>query len=221
MEVSCLTGTFSTGNAMLADITKPKIPHQRQRASGNWENFNSSLAKMIDQSQFKDSIQFEQDSVTIEFRNSTQLQHTNIMFDEVSSKPSLQQVLTDVQVKAIGSNQSWLKQRFKINSGACGNLMPVSMYRVLYKWKPIANTVIHAVSLLDYNKQEIRQLGTCNVIARFGYTSKCNHFYVVSERLKPIIGVGDALALKLTSFHCPIYVLWHSTYDLTDSIDSI
>ena len=47
------------------------------------------------------------------------------------------------------------------------------------------------------------------------------HFYVVPDRLKPIIGVSDALALGLTSFHCPIFNNWHSTHDLTDSIDSI
>ena len=36
------------------------------------------------------------------------------------------------------------------------------------------------------------------------------HFYVVPDRLKPIIGVSDTLALGLTSFHCPIYNDWQS-----------
>ena len=44
-------------------------------------------------------------------------------------------------------------------------------------------------------------------------------FYVVSDKLKPILGMGDALALGLTSFHCPIYTDWQS--DLTNSVDSI
>ena len=44
-------------------------------------------------------------------------------------------------------------------------------------------------------------------------------FYVVSYKLKPIIGVSDALALGLTSFHCPIYTDWQS--NLTNSADSI
>ena len=47
------------------------------------------------------------------------------------------------------------------------------------------------------------------------------HFYIVPDRLKPILGVGDALALGLTSFHCPIYEDWQSNYNLTDSVDSI
>ena len=42
---------------------------------------------------------------------------------------------------------------------------------------------------------------------------------IVPDRLKPIIGVSDALALGLTSFHCPIFNEWQS--NLTNSVDSI
>ena len=45
-------------------------------------------------------------------------------------------------------------------------------------------------------------------------------FYIVPDRLKPILGVGDALALGLTSFHCPIYEDWQSNCDLINSVDS-
>ena len=71
--------------------------------------------------------------------------------------------------------------------------------------------------LLDYNKQEIKQLSTCHVSVKFRSTVKHVNFYIVPDRLKPIIGVSDALALGLTSFHRPIYNDWQSThtYDLT------
>ena len=46
-------------------------------------------------------------------------------------------------------------------------------------------------------------------------------FYIVPDRLKPILGVGDALVLCLTHFHCPIYEDWQSNCDLTNSVDSI
>ena len=36
------------------------------------------------------------------------------------------------------------------------------------------------------------------------------HFYVIPDRLKPIIGVSDALALGLTLFYCPMYNDWQS-----------
>ena len=124
--------------------------------------------------------------------------------------------------------------------------------------------------LLDYNRQEIKQLGPCHVSVKFRSTVKCVHcgmyiplsddkhqmvkdsskkctgqcgcnsnpvamlphatvvfsmqpfnFYIVPDRLKPILGVGDALTLGLTSFHCPIYKDWQSNCDLTNSVDSI
>ena len=89
----------------------------------------------INQSKFDDSVQFEDydyDSSTIQFR--TQLRHSNVMFDEISSTPALQRVLTNVHIKAIGigSQSSWLKCRFKIDRGACGNLMPLNMFKLLY-----------------------------------------------------------------------------------------
>ena len=144
------------------------------------------------------------------------------MFDEISASASLQRVLTDVHVKSIGLGQShWLKERFKIDSGACGNLMPLGMYKSLYSKEPSASTIDHSVHLLDYNKQEIEQLGTCKVLVRFRTITKPVYFYVVSDRLKPIIGVSDALSLRLTSFHCPVYNNWHDKQDLSQSIDSI
>ena len=79
------------------------------------------------------------------------------------------------------------------------------------------------VHLLDYNKHKIKQLGTCKVLVRFGSITKPVHFYVVSDRLKPILGVSDALNLKLTTFHCPVYNNWHDKQktDLTSNVDSI
>ena len=47
------------------------------------------------------------------------------------------------------------------------------------------------------------------------------HFYIVPDRLKTILGVGDALAFGLTSFHCLIYEDLQSNCDLTNSVDSI
>ena len=60
-------------------------------------------------------------------------------------------------------------QRFKIDSGACGNLMPVHMFKLLYKRAPSAISVNCAVCLLDYYKKEIKQLGTCDVNGKYLY----------------------------------------------------
>ena len=192
------------------------------RSSSQNNRFSSRDVHEIDQSQFDDSIQFKQDLITIQFVMASQTRHTNVMFDEISSIPSLQGVLTNVQVKPIGINQLyWTKKCFKIDSGACGNLMPLSMYMSMYNHVPSATSVNSAVHLLDYNKREIKQLGTCVVSAKYRSNVKQVPFYVVSDKLKPILGVSDALALGLTSFHCPIYTDWQSGSVLTISVDSI
>ena len=99
------------------------------------------------------------------------------MFDEISTSASLQRVLTDGHIKSIGVGKShWLKERFKIDSGACGNLMPLGMYKSLYSKEPSASTINHSACLLDYNKQEIKQLGTCKVLVRFRTITKPVHF---------------------------------------------
>ena len=132
------------------------------------------------------------------------------MFYEISASASLR-VLTNVHVQSIGVDQLyWLKERFKIDSGTCDNLMSLGMYKSLYSKEPSASTINHSVSLFDYNKQEIKQLGTCKVLVRFRTITKPVHFYVVSDRCKPIIGEGDALSLRLTSFHCSVYNKQHA-----------
>ena len=111
----------------------------------------------MDQSQSDDAPQSEQDSVTIEFNHASQWRHSSIMFDEISTAPSLQHVLTDLHVKPIGVSQSdWLKECFKVDSGACDNLMPLGMYKLLYSKEPLISTINHSVHLLDYNKQGIK-----------------------------------------------------------------
>ena len=101
--------------------------------------------------------------------------------------------------------------------------MPLGMYKLLYSKVPLVSTINHSVHLLGYNKQEMKQLGTFKVLVRFGTITKPVHFYIVSDRLKPIIGVSDALNLGLTSFYCPVYNNWHNRQkiDLTPSVDSI
>ena len=81
-----------------------KSPGSNVRSSSQSNRYSHCNVHEIDQSQFDDSVQFEQDSITIQFK--TQTRHTSVMFDEISSTPSLQRVLTDVYVKPIGISQS-------------------------------------------------------------------------------------------------------------------
>ena len=85
------------------------------------------------------------------------------------------------------------------------------MYKSLYSKEPLPSTINHSVHLLDYNKQEIKQLGTCKVLVRSSTTTKPVYFYVVPNRLKPIILVSDALNLGLTSS-----IALYTTIGMTD-----
>ena len=108
-----------------------KSPGSNVRSSSQNNRYSHHDVHEIDQSQFDDSVQFEQDSISIQFK--TQTRHTNVMFNEISSTPSLQRVLTDAYVKPIEISQSyWSKHHFKIDSGASGNLMLLSMFKSLY-----------------------------------------------------------------------------------------
>ena len=122
-----------------------KSPGQGLRNQTNNNRHSHHDVHEIDQCQFDDSVQFKQDSITIQFK--TQVRHSNIMFDEISSTPSLQRVLTDVHIKAIGQS-NWLKHRFKIDSGVCGNLMPLSMFKLLYNQLPSTTSINSAVCFL-------------------------------------------------------------------------
>ena len=69
-----------------------RSPAPNVRTQNNNNRHSRRNVHEIDHSQFDDAGQFEEDSVTIQFK--TQLRHKNIMFDEISTTPSLQRVLS-------------------------------------------------------------------------------------------------------------------------------
>ena len=56
--------------------------------------------------------------------------HTNIVSDELSSDRKLQHLLTDVKI----SNESGISSTvtIKLNTGACGNLLPFNIYKNIH-----------------------------------------------------------------------------------------
>ena len=65
---------------------------------------------------------------TLSLLCSIQLRNKNVMFDEISSQPSLQCALTDLHVSDNGSRGKTF--HFKVDTGACGNLLPYNLYRL-------------------------------------------------------------------------------------------
>ena len=90
-------------------------------------------------------------------------------------------------------------QTFKVDTGADGNLMPISMFSQLFpqvSLGALGKTIDKSVTLFAYNNTAIKQFGTCQVKLRFkGNTCVCR-FYVV-EHETAIVGITDAEKLKL------------------------
>ena len=118
------------------------------------------------------------------------------------------------------------KLRFKLDSGAHGNLMPVSMYKSLFPGLPydvLRKSIKKRVTLVAYNKQEIKQLGQCclNVLNMPTGKSKRCKFFVVGDHCNPIIGFHDSIALNLLSINVSFTERWtdKSCFFRADSID--
>ena len=64
--------------------------------------------------------------------NVHQTAHTNIVFDEISSDRKLQHLLTDVKLSHNSGASSTV--RIKLDRGACGNLLPLNIYKKIHPW---------------------------------------------------------------------------------------
>ena len=143
----------SKGNANTSN------PHATSKPPGGKQNQNQSqnrschdFYEVNNQDNFE--FDYEQDSVTMVFN--TQFRNRNVMFDEISSQPSLQRALTDLYVSD-GSNGKTF--RFKVDTGVCGNLLPYILYKQIVGHKAHMNylhcTIDNSVNLVAYNNKKI------------------------------------------------------------------
>ena len=143
---------------------------------------------------------------------------TNVVFDEIDNE-NMPRVLADLQVARCNGPHDSLHVHdvftkcFKIDSGACGNLIPLSLYLELYpesNVNDLKSTIDHRVQLVAYNKNLIKQHGTCYLKVRFNNRVHICKFYVVDSHFNPIIGVGSCIKLGLITFQSPIYTGWNN-----------
>ena len=88
---------------------------------------------------------------------------------------------------------------FKIDTGADGNLMPISMFAKLFpkvSLDALNRMVNKSVTLFAYNDTEIKQFGTCSVRLKFKGKSQVCKFFVV-EHETAIVGITDSEKLGL------------------------
>ena len=148
---------------------------------------------------------------------------SNICFDEIDEQ-NCSRVLADLTLcKAQGpkdchmtnfENFQGIQHRFKLDSGACGNLLPLRLYKELFPHvirQETLRSIDHRVQLLAYNKKEIRQYGVCYLHVKSKNHVKLCKFYVVDSKFNPIIGVNSACNLGLLKFTEPMFENWTDT----------
>ena len=92
-------------------------------------------------------------------------------------------------------------QTFKVDTGADGNLMPISMFSKIFpkvSLDALSQTINKGVTLYAYNDTEIKQFGTCSARLSFRKRSQVCKFFVV-EHETAIIGITDSEKLGLVS----------------------
>ena len=124
-------------------------------------------------------------------------------------------------------NFQGIQHRFKLDSGASGNLLPLRLYRELFPdvtRQEMLRLIDHRVQLLAYNKKEICQYGVCYLHVKCKNRVKLCKFYVVDSKFNPIIGVNSACRLGLLKFTEPVFENWTDTTPIKSSelnIDAI
>ena len=141
-----------------------------------------------------------------------------VVFDEIDNNENTPRVLADLNVSRCNGPRDSLvmhdvcTKHFNIDSGAYGNLIPLSLYLELFPNSCVNNlkpTTDHRVQLVVYNKNLIKQHGTCYLNIRSnGHMYICK-FYVIDSHFNPIICVGSCLKLGLIQFQTPVYAGWN------------
>ena len=101
--------------------------------------------------------------------------------------------------------------RIKLDTGACGNLLPFSIYRKIHPQvsvKDLHKTIDKRVCLEAYNKLEIKQLGTYCLTVGHGKCAKLGHFYIVPDYCRPILSLNDVHSLSIIATICDVTDKW-------------
>ena len=99
-------------------------------------------------------------------------------------------------------NGNSMKTHFKVDTGADGNLLPLSEFFKHFantNMTQLAKTIDPHTKLYAYNT-EIEQLGVCELLVEYKMNRKICEFYVV-DFPTAIFGIHDSESLKLITIH--------------------
>ena len=111
-------------------------------------------------------------------------------------------------------NFQGIRHRFKLDSSACRNLLPLRLYKELFPHvtrQEMLRSIDHRVQLLAYNKKEICQYGVCYLQVKSKSRVKLCKIFVVDSKFNLIIRVNSACHLGLLKFTEPVFENWTDT----------
>ena len=158
--------------------------------------------------------------------------NSNVLFDEIDG---LEHILTDLHIQGTSNPRDYklvstkyqglvLRCRFKADSGAAGNLLPYNVFCELFPGIPNSitkNSINHRVCLVAYNKEEIKQYGSCMLKVNYSGSNMVLPFYVVSSMFKPIIGLDASCKLGLLTINCLVHQSWTSSSPTNTTFDAV
>ena len=146
--------------------------------------------------------ELHEDSVQIVYNTANP--QTNIKFDEIENSQALGDLTLSNKVGKV------ITQRFKLDSGACANLIPAGVYSKLFEKvdRDLKSTIDHRVKLLAANNKVIKQLGTVNRRVKAEGREKVCSFYVVPNTCRPILRLPDLKRMDLVQFKVPTTSQW-------------
>ena len=211
--------------------------HQCSQSGSRWKGSQSQSQSRKDQheissrDQTDDSSWYacEQDSIQIVYNKGICGNISNICFNEID-RQNCSRVLANLTLCKVQGpkdchmanfqNFQGLQHRFKLDSGACGNLLPLRLYKELFQHvtrQEMLRSIDHRVQLLSYNKKEIHQYDVCYLHVKSKNHVKLCKFYVVGSKFNPIIGVNSACHLGLLKFTEPVFENWTDTTPIKSS----
>ena len=92
-----------------------------------------------------------------------------------------------------------ITQRFKLDSSACANLLPIGVYSQMFDKddSDLKGTIDHRVKLIAANNKVIKQLGTVSLRFKAVDREKVCRFYAVPNTCRPILGLPDLKRMDL------------------------
>ena len=211
-------GKTCKGKKHFWKVCKTKNPNKgTQRGTPRTSRRDQHEVGQEYQTGYQSELEFHEDSVHIEFSSDSfgklNGPKTNIMFDEITNS----QALGDLKLKnRVGKNNI---ERFKLDSGAGANLLPIGMFSKLFskKDRDLDGSIDPRVKLFAANNSIIKQLGSVRLRVQVGSIDKVCHFYVVPNYIKPIFGLPDLLIMEIVKFSVPISNNWGQSTSIDET----